>query len=66
MRSNFFPSFIARSAESVARQAYRGLKEGRLVVVPGWPNKLVKALAPLFPRSLLLRTMHSYQTGRRG
>ena len=66
MARDFFPSFIARSAESVARQAYRGLKQGRLVVVPGWPNKLAAMLAPLSPRSLLLRTVHSYQTSRRG
>jgi len=66
MARDFLPSFTARSAELVARQAYRGLKEGRLVVVPGWPNKLAAMLAPLSPRSLLLRTVHSYQTSRRG
>jgi uncharacterized protein len=66
MGGNPFPSFLARSAESVASQAYRGLKEGRRVVVPGWPNKLVPALAPLSPRSLLLRIIHSHQKDRRG
>jgi short-subunit dehydrogenase len=66
MDRNFFPPFLSRSAESVARQAYQGLKEGRRMIVPGWPNKLVPVLAPLAPRSLLLRVMHSHQTNRTG
>jgi short-subunit dehydrogenase len=66
MAHDFFPSFLSRSAESVARQAYRGLKEGRRIIVPGWPNKLVPALAPLSPRSLLLKIIHSQQTKRTG
>jgi uncharacterized protein len=65
MGGNPFPSFLARSAESVAKEAYQGLKEGRRVVVPGWPNKLVPALAPLSPRSLLLKMIHSHQKDRK-
>jgi short-subunit dehydrogenase len=65
MRPDFFPAFLARSAEQVAREGYRGLKEGRRIVVPGWPNKLVPALAPLSPRSLLLKMIYAQQ-GRRG
>jgi short-subunit dehydrogenase len=65
MGSDFFPSFLVRSAESVAKDAYRGLKEGRRLVVPGFGNKLVPALAPFSPRSILLRIIHSHQKDRK-
>jgi uncharacterized protein len=66
MVATLFPSFLVRSAESVAKDAYRGLKEGRRLVVPGWPNKVVPALAPLSPRALLLQIIHSHQKDRNG
>ncbi len=64
MGSDFFPSFLVRSAESVAKDAYRGLKEGRRLVVPGLANKLVPALAPFSPRSVLLKIIYSHQRDR--
>ncbi|TMJ26267.1 MAG: SDR family oxidoreductase [Alphaproteobacteria bacterium] len=66
MVAGAFPSFLVRSAESVAKEAYRGLKEGRRLVVPGWSNKVVPALAPLSPRALLLKVIHSHQKDRSG
>jgi uncharacterized protein len=49
-----FPPLLTRSAERVARDGYRGLKEGRRMVVPGSANQVVTALLPLVPRGLLL------------
>jgi uncharacterized protein len=59
MRSDFFPAFLVRSAESVAEDAYRGLKEGRRLVVPGLANKLVPVLAAICPRSMQAKIIHS-------
>ena len=46
---------LTRSAERVAQEGYRGFKEGRRVVVPGFANKLVTALIRLVPHSILLK-----------
>jgi short-subunit dehydrogenase len=59
MRSDFFPAFLVRSAESVAEEAYGGLKEGRRLVVPGLANKLVPVLAAICPRSIQAKIIHS-------
>ena len=65
MARDFFPPFlVALRRVGRASEAYRGLKEGRRIVVPGWPNKVVPALAPLSPRALLLKIIHSQQTRR--
>ena len=40
-----FPPLLTRSAERVARDAYRGLREGRRMVVPGSANQVVTAPA---------------------
>jgi short-subunit dehydrogenase len=50
-----FPSLLVRSAERVARDAYRGLKEGRRMVVPGSMNKVAAAVLRPVPNGLLLR-----------
>jgi short-subunit dehydrogenase len=52
--STTFPRLLARSAERVADEGYRGLKANRAVVVPGGPNKVVTVLARFVPRRLLL------------
>jgi len=49
-----FSPVLLRSAEQVAQDGYRGLRANRLLVVPGWSNKLVTTLVPLLPRRLLL------------
>jgi short-subunit dehydrogenase len=49
-----FPPLLTRSAERVARDGYRGLKEGRRMVVPGSANQVVTAFLPMLPHGLLL------------
>jgi uncharacterized protein len=49
-----FSRTLTRSAARVANDGYQGLKDGRRVVVPGFPNKLIAAFAGLMPRDWLL------------
>ena len=50
----YFPSYLNRSAERVARDGYAGFMAGQRVVVPGGPNRIVTLLARLLPRALML------------
>jgi short-subunit dehydrogenase len=50
----YFPRFLARSAERVARDGYDGLMRNRRVVVPGNANKVTTALPRLLPRGAVL------------
>ena len=59
-----FPRLLARSAERVADEGYRGLQAGRAVVVPGGPNKVVTVLARLLPRRVLLAATAQHQKNR--
>ncbi|HEX5507776.1 MAG TPA: SDR family oxidoreductase [Pseudolabrys sp.] len=59
------PGMLTRSAEQVAEEGYRGLMQGRRVVVPGWPNRLVTVLVRVVPRSLLLGAVDRRQSRRR-
>ncbi len=49
----YFPAFLARSAERVARAGYQGLMTGHRVVVPGKPNRVITLLPRLLPRGLI-------------
>jgi short-subunit dehydrogenase len=60
-----YPSLLTESAQAVAEQGYRAFKEGRRVVVPGFANKLVTALAPLLPRGLVLAALQRRNRRRR-
>jgi short-subunit dehydrogenase len=60
-----FTPLLTRSAERVARDGYRGLKEGRRVVVPGSANRVVTALMPLVPRGVLFRAIDMHRKARR-
>ncbi|HZD89635.1 MAG TPA: SDR family oxidoreductase [Pseudolabrys sp.] len=51
--AGYFPAFLARSPERVARAAYEGLMAGHRVVVPGKPNRMVTLLPRLLPRGLI-------------
>jgi short-subunit dehydrogenase len=51
---DYFPGFLARSAERVAREGYEGFMTGHRVVVPGRPNRVVTLLPRLLPRGLVL------------
>jgi short-subunit dehydrogenase len=59
-----FPRSLTRSAERVAEDGYRGLQEGRRVVVPGFANGLVTVLAPLLPRRWILQMADARNRGR--
>jgi len=59
-----FPSLLTRSAERVASDGYRGLKDGRRVVVPGSTNKVAKVAARLTPHSILLKATDLLRKGR--
>jgi len=50
---DYFPSFLARSAERVAREGYAGFMAGHRLVVPGGPNRIVTLLPRLLPRGLI-------------
>jgi short-subunit dehydrogenase len=56
------PEFALVSAESVAKDAYRGLKEGRRLVIPGMITKFVPWVARLAPQSLAVRLLSIRQT----
>jgi short-subunit dehydrogenase len=60
-----YPRALVRSAERVAEEGYLALQEGRRVVVPGFPNRLITALAPMLPRGWLLE-MIGARNGKRG
>jgi short-subunit dehydrogenase len=64
MSAAIFPRLLARSAERVADEGYRGLKAGRAVVVPGGSNKVVTVLTRLVPRGLLLAATAQTQNFR--
>jgi short-subunit dehydrogenase len=65
MAAEAFPRILTRSAEQVARDGYRALKEGRRVVVPGFVNSVVTTLTRLAPHGLLLDLIERQQKGRR-
>jgi short-subunit dehydrogenase len=60
-----FPAFFTRSADEVAKEGYEGLKEGRLIVVPGLLNKIVPRLLRVLPQSLALDLVYAHQKARK-
>jgi uncharacterized protein len=65
MTTDTFPPLFTRSAEQVAKAGYRGLAEGRRVVVPALANKMVAALTRFVPRRIMLEATGRHQQGRR-
>ena len=61
---NLFPPILTRTAGRVAREGYRGLKEGRRVIIPGSANKVVTWLARIVPHKILLDMAALHQKGR--
>jgi short-subunit dehydrogenase len=55
---------LGMPAARVAEAGYRGLMRGSRVVVPGFWNKVVAALAPVVPRSLWLEILDARQSKR--
>jgi short-subunit dehydrogenase len=64
IRSDTAPNLLTQSAEHVAELGYRGLMEGRALVVPGLINRLVIALVRFVPRGLLLAAIDARQSNR--
>jgi short-subunit dehydrogenase len=54
MPHDYFPDYMTRSAERVAREGYEGFMAGHRVVVPGKPNRIMTLLPRLLPRALML------------
>jgi short-subunit dehydrogenase len=50
----YFPSYLTREANRVAREAYQGFVGGHRVVVPGRANRLMSLLPRVMPRGLVL------------
>jgi len=59
------PGILTQSAETVAEQGYRGLMQGRRVVVPGLANKVATLAIRLIPRGAVLGAVDARQTKRR-
>jgi short-subunit dehydrogenase len=51
---DYFPAFLNRSAQRVAREGYEGFMDGHRLVVPGKPNRVMTMLPRLLPRGLML------------
>ena len=49
----YFPAWLARSAEQVARNGYSGMMGGHRIVVPGKHNRVISLLPRLLPRGLI-------------
>ena len=54
MSGDSLPRLLTRSAEQVAKDAYRGLMQGRRVVVPGAANRVVATALRFTPHRILL------------
>jgi len=60
----FLPSFLWETAEAVARTAVDGLDRGRLIIVPGAPNRVAAVAYRHFPHRLLLPLLARGHPGR--
>jgi uncharacterized protein len=65
MGDDALPGFLTRSAKQVASDGYRGLMQGRRVVVPGVANRMVTMALRFAPRGLLLELIDRQQLRRR-
>lgn len=57
MPADYFPRYLARSAERVAREGYEGFMGGHRIIVPGTANRIMTLLPRLTPRALVLAVM---------
>ena len=57
---DYFPQFLSRSADRVARDGYNGLMRGQRVVVPGSANKAAALLTRLMPRGVVLWMVRTF------
>jgi uncharacterized protein len=64
MSGDIFPRLLTRSAVQVAKDAYRGLMQGRRVVVPGAANRAAATAIRFTPHRILLDLIARQQRGR--
>jgi short-subunit dehydrogenase len=58
------PEFLVASADTVAEAAYRGLQQGKRLIVPGAINKMMVTIMRLLPRRVLLSSVGGYNRKR--
>jgi short-subunit dehydrogenase len=58
------PAMLTRSADQVADDGYRALRQGRRLAVPGIANRLTTMTARLLPRRLLIAAVGRYNRKR--
>jgi short-subunit dehydrogenase len=60
------PSWLWMPADDVVSASLRGLDRGQLIVVPGWPYRLLVGLVKMIPRPVYraLATKYAKDTGR--
>jgi short-subunit dehydrogenase len=66
---DYFPGYLVRPADRVAREGYVGFMSGHRVVVPGRSNRVMTLLPRLLPRGIVLamtkqRWLRSGRAGR--
>ncbi len=54
MPQRYFPAYLARPADRVAREGYEGFLGGHRIVVPGGTNRILSLLPRLLPRAWIL------------
>jgi short-subunit dehydrogenase len=60
---DYFPSFMARSVERVAREGYDGLMHGDRVVLPGGINRIAAFLSQVSPRAVTMAVLRLSRKG---
>lgn len=55
---------MTRSADRVAEDGYRGLRQGRRLAVPGFPNRVTTMITRFVPRGLLMSAVGRYNARR--
>jgi short-subunit dehydrogenase len=65
VRADTAPELLTQSAEYVAELGYRGLMQGKALVVPGALNRVAIALSRLVPRALLVGAVERRQARRK-
>ena len=65
VQSDTAPQLLTQSADRVAALGYRGLMQGRALVVPGALNRVVIALSRFMPRAVLLNVIERRQAQRK-
>jgi short-subunit dehydrogenase len=65
VQSDTAPQLLTQSADRVAELGYRGLMQGRALVVPGALNRVVIALSRFMPRAVLLAAIERRQAQRK-